>query len=120
MQKHLDNCTEYEKTKRPRDEADVNEGNAAKKQTTNQYWDNFTVKTSRDEVRDLGLQLTRAIISSNSPFSLVEDAEFKKYHNQMRPGMPLPSRHTVGGEYLDVIYQQEVGKAKSSLSGQYK
>ena len=119
MEKHLENCTEYQASKRPRIVENTSECETVQKPKSTQEntLQKFTVKTSKDEVREIGIQLSRAIISSNSPFSLVEDPEFKKYHNLMRPGVPIPSRHTVGGDYLDIIYGQEIEKAKFCLTG---
>ena len=73
MEKHLENCEKHQTTKRPRFEnGDPVE---ATEHQTSDYWKKHTVKTKGDEVKELALQLTRAIISSNSPFSLVEDSE---------------------------------------------
>ena len=92
MEKHLENCTEYQASKRPRIVENTSECETVQKPKSTQEntLQKFTVKTSKDEVREIGIQLSRAIISSNSPFSLVEDPEFKKYHNLMRPGVPIP------------------------------
>ena len=76
------------------------------------------VRTTIDEQKELDLQLARAIYSSNSPFSLVNNPHFRKYQTMMRPGVSFADRHFIGGEMLDRVYDEESTKAKGSFQNE--
>jgi hypothetical protein len=79
--------------------------------------DSNIVKTSEAFQYQLDLQLCRAIASSNAPFVFVENKEFRKYCDMLRPGASVPNRHRIGGDLLDTVYQQQLDKVKSTTAG---
>ena len=65
---------------------------------------NFVIKTSACQKEELDLQVARYVYATNSPFSVVEHAEFKKLVNLMRPGYRPPDRFDVGGKLLNKVH----------------
>ena len=57
------------------------------------------------------------VVATNSPFLLVENPEFKKFAQLLRPGVRLADRKTIGGSLLDHVYEEEMGKVRKETSG---
>ena len=80
--------------------------------------DCYVVKTSEDQLYQINLQLARAVASTASSFNFVENKQVRILFHMLRPGVELAGRKRVGGTLLDTIYDQEVEKAKTRMSGQ--
>ena len=79
--------------------------------------ENIVVKTKGSEIHKLNIQLTRAIVASNSPFSMAENNQVKKLFDMLRPGVQLAGRQAISGALLDAVYDEEIQKAKQRLKG---
>ena len=55
------------------------------------------LQTGAREHSHLNIQLRKFIIAANCPFSLVEDEEFVKFIDLLRPGTRLPTSQTISG-----------------------
>lgn len=78
----------------------------------------FVVSTSKQEKEIMDKQCARFLYGTNSPFVTVENDEFKKFLQLLRPGYNPPDRHTVGSKLLNEIYQEERDKAKHLLKNE--
>ena len=52
-------------------------------------------------------QVGKFVFSTNAPFSIVENQDFLRMMQMVRPGIKLPGRHTIGGRILDDVYMDE-------------
>ena len=69
-----------------------------------------------DQVDKFERQLGCFVYATTSPFSLVDNVEFKNLMELARPGIKLPARHAIGGRILQVVYDEEWGKFKQKVS----
>ena len=76
-------------------------------------------RTENKEHSQLNVQLCRFVISANCPFSLVDDAEFARFVQLLRPGARLPTRQTLSGPVLDSVYDAELERAAGQVEGKY-
>ena len=72
--------------------------------------------TSSDNTHDIELQIGRYFIASNTSFLQVENKEFGKLLQQLKPGVKIPNRRRLAGPILDKIYMEEKEKAKVQLA----
>ena len=79
--------------------------------------DDVVVSTKRTENDEINLQMTRFILASNSAFSVANNTEFHKFCKMLRPGVKVADRRDVGGDLLDVVYGEEMQKAKYKCAG---
>ncbi|GAB0096399.1 hypothetical protein DMENIID0001_119050 [Sergentomyia squamirostris] len=61
-------------------------------------------KLTKKNKKSLEDALTLAIITSNSPFSFVENQYFKDFVHQLNPDFKMPSRRKIGGKHVDDKY----------------
>ena len=59
----------------------------------------------------------RFLVATKSPFSLVENGEFIKLNNLLRPGAKVADRRTMGGRLLDQAHLEEIAKVRQQLVG---
>lgn len=57
----------------------------------------------------------KMIVKEYYPFSIVEDAEFKKLIYMLNPGYALPSRKTLSTSLLPVLYNKVYNEIKLDL-----
>lgn len=81
--------------------------------------DNFAVRTSTMEKKNIDEQVARFIFATNSSFRIVEHPEFKKACSLLRPGYEPPNRRQIGGKLLDDVYLGVIENAKISLMGKH-
>ena len=119
MEKHVEVCAVLNVSlKRARDDDDSDTPHAeVVKRHVGGPIDRCTIRTTNAELHELNLQLTRAVVASNSCFSLVENKHMKMFFDKMRPGVQLAGRHAISGQLLDEVYEQELAKAKDFLKG---
>ena len=60
-------------------------------------------------------QVGRFVYATNSPFTIVENAEFVTMMEMARPGIKLPGRRAVGGRILEDVHGEEWAKFKRSV-----
>ena len=49
----------------------------------------------------------------------MDNPEFIKFCEMMRPGVQLARRLDISGKYLDAVHNEEMEKAKAELKGNY-
>lgn len=54
-------------------------------------------RTNSDAMLAINHQITRMIVSSNAPFAIVENKEFQRLMDMLRPGLKISDRHTISG-----------------------
>lgn len=77
----------------------------------------FVVRTSQHDKKQLDLQVARFIFATNTSFRSVENTEFVKLVNLLRPGYIPPNRFKVGNELLNEVYDQVSVNTKAGLAG---
>ena len=77
------------------------------------------VRTGPEKLSELSIQLCRFMVTSNSPFSLVEDPEFEKFVHLLRPGVHIPNRRSIGGPVLDALYDTELERVSHAVEGKF-
>ena len=70
--------------------------------------DTSIVKTTDTQLHEINLQLTRAIASTNSPFSIAEGKQWRKLFSMLRHGIVLANRKQVGGDLLNQVYEEQI------------
>ena len=73
--------------------------------------------TNGAQKKNVDIQITRFIYASKSSFSTVEQREFVKIVQRLRPGYKTPSRHDIGG---GVPFGQCTWLSHERLSCQFK
>ncbi|XP_076042443.1 uncharacterized protein LOC143026249 [Oratosquilla oratoria] len=69
-----------------------------------------------NEQLNLQLKIARAIFTSNSPLSLIENIHFKDFVNSLKPSLQIPSKHLLTGYLLDRIYDEAKRKVDKRVS----
>ncbi len=77
--------------------------------------DKFITKTTAYEKNILDEEVAKMIFATNSPFRLVEHAQFRKMVGKLRPGYTPPTRTEVSDKYLPKIYDKEFEKCAKEL-----
>lgn len=77
----------------------------------------FVIRTSQHERKQLDLQVARYIFATNTSFRSVDNTEFLKLVNMLRPGYTPPNRFKVGNELLNEVYDQVSVNTKEGLAG---
>lgn len=80
--------------------------------------DRYIIKTSEKEKQSFDKQLARYIYATNSSFRTVENPQFQKFVEMIRPGYKLPTRKQIGGTILNEVYDEEITKGRLQLKGQ--
>lgn len=125
MEKHVEICPDLNRdpdnweTEARDDGASTSASTSAPKKAKTTFMDSVVIKTSAEDIEKLNLQMTRFVIATNSPFSLVDNPHFKEFYRMLRPRITLAERHRVGGELTDSVHQEEVTKSRHSFSGKY-
>ena len=78
--------------------------------------DTFVVTTDASTKMKLDSQVAKAFYSCRIPFNAIENDEFRKLIEMLRPGYNPPSRKDLSGFLLDKEYKCYEDKMKSSLS----
>ena len=120
LEKHLESCSERP-AKRSCDEMTTESDamNSAKRRNQKPL-DKHVVVTTADNKDSINMQLTRAILATNTPFSFVDNPQFKKFYQMLRPGLQLAGRHDVAGDLLNRVYSEELTEAQAFFKGAYK
>ena len=71
--------------------------------------------TGKDLQEAIDRQVCRFLVATNSPFSLVENCEFLKLINLLRPGAKVANRRAMGGRLLDEVHEEEIVKVRQRL-----
>ena len=74
------------------------------------------VPTSRPE-EAINEQILRFFAAANVPFVASENVQFERLLQLLRPGTKPPSERSVGGKYLDSVYDQESTKLAERVRG---
>ena len=77
----------------------------------------FNVMTSQEKQHEIELQIGRYFVSSNTAFRQVENQEFQKLVQKLKPGVEIPNRKRLAGPILDELYNEEQKKVKALCSG---
>jgi hypothetical protein len=76
---------------------------------------NIIKPVSIEKNKQLDNQLICLIAREYHPFSVVEDAEFRKFFHMLCPGYQIPSRKTLTNSLIRILYQTTVMKIKATL-----
>ena len=76
---------------------------------------NIIKPVSIEKNKQLDNQLVRLIAREYHPFSLVEDAEFRRFVQMLCPGYQIPSRKTLTNSLIPILHQTTVMKVKATL-----
>lgn len=76
------------------------------------------VNFSRKEIEDKQKMLTMFVVSSASPFALLENYWFRQFMKSLGLSNIIPCRNEVGGKILDKIYAETISKNESILNGE--
>ncbi|XP_036336147.1 zinc finger BED domain-containing protein 1-like [Rhagoletis pomonella] len=68
---------------------------------------------------EIDAQVVAMIVREYHPFSVVEDAEFKKLVNLLNPSYKPPTRKTISSSLIPAIYRETVEKVKQRLTRAY-
>ena len=68
-----------------------------------QIMSQFIHRTTCSEKEQIDLQMAKYISATNTPFSAVQNSEFKKLVQLLRPGYNPPSRFDIGAKLLDKV-----------------
>ena len=60
-------------------------------------------------------QVGRFVYATNAPFKVVENEEFLKLMEMMRPGIKIPARRAVAGRILQDVHDEEWQKFVASV-----
>jgi hypothetical protein len=77
----------------------------------------FVSKTTLEEKQMLDSKLAKYIYSSNCPFNVVNNPEFKDFVTALRPSYCPPSSKVLGGSLLDKSYEEIKKEVATELSG---
>jgi hypothetical protein len=77
----------------------------------------FCVSTSQELQYKLDLQAVRFIASSSSPFNLIEDPQFIRLWELLRPGSAPPNRIKLGSVLLDEVYKEQLQLVSQTTEG---
>lgn len=75
------------------------------------------ITTSKEQLYRLHVQTARFFASTLSPFRQVEDPQFIRLWEMLRPGTAPPNRHQLSGNLLDVVYNEERSKIYGLVEG---
>ena len=64
--------------------------------------------TSQEKQHEIELQIGRYFVSSNTAFRQVENQEFQKLVQKLKPGVEIPNRKRLAGPILDELYNEEL------------
>ena len=76
---------------------------------------NIIKPVSIEKNKQLDNQLVRLIARECHPFSLVEDAEFRRFVQMLCPGYQIPSRKTLTNSLIPILHQTTIMKVKATL-----
>ncbi|GBL96266.1 hypothetical protein AVEN_118795-1 [Araneus ventricosus] len=65
--------------------------------------------------KQLDEQLLRMVVKGYQPFSLVEDAEFKRFVHMLCPAYNLPTRKTLSNNILQNCFVETMSKVRESV-----
>lgn len=82
----------------------ANSGSTHKPVKRQRSMDAFVVRKSVDQNTEIDMQVARFFFGSNLPFRVVENKEFSKLMELLRPGYQPPNRKTLAGELLDAVH----------------
>ncbi len=105
LQKHLDSCGHYKKI----DQSSITKkrDNEQKPMTTNSSILTYTGRAMSINEKAVANQLLlEAFIDANIPFSVTENAQFRKWVNYLCPNYKMPCRKTLANTVLDEVYHQ--------------
>jgi len=88
------------------------------KKTDQRNINSFVIKTTAAEEAALNIQVARYVYSSNSPFTCVENKEFLKLIEMLRPGYKPPNRHQIGDNLLHNVFETEKNVCRKKLHNQ--
>jgi len=80
--------------------------------------DSFLCNTKPEMKDRIDLALAKFIFSSNIPFKIVENKEFKSFVKLLKPSYTLPTRQYVADTLLDKVYEEIDGITVTELQGQ--
>lgn len=69
---------------------------------------------NKETLEKINMALTKLIVGSGLPFSLVEDVNFREFVAAVNEpySKKLPSRRTLSEKYLDKLYDEVIAKSK--------
>ena len=79
--------------------------------------DQFVVKTTASMKSQLDEQIARAFFACNIPFNVIDQPEFVKMIQMLRPGYSPPNRKAIGGVLLDRVHEK-TEKLKEQMTEQ--
>ncbi|GBO11666.1 hypothetical protein AVEN_10957-1 [Araneus ventricosus] len=65
--------------------------------------------------KQLEAQLLRMVVKEYQPFSLVEDAEFKRFVHMLCPAYNLPTRRILSNNILQTCFVEAMNKVRESF-----
>ena len=123
IRNHLSKCVEYSRSlERNSSEhnigelSEVDEVQPSPSSSKSQKIDKFISKTSEKEKENIDKQIGRAFFSNNFSFKSIENPEFLKACQMLRPGYNPPSRKKLGGEILETIFEDVEKEIEEELS----
>ncbi|XP_065644774.1 uncharacterized protein LOC124810501 [Hydra vulgaris] len=78
--------------------------------------ENYISRTSSDQKDVFDLQVAKFFFACNIPFNAVENREFKKCINFLRPGYDPPNRKKLSSELLDKVNDEVIVSMKSEFA----
>ena len=88
-----------------------------RKMEGNVQLDRYFIKTSEKEKQSFDKQLARYLYATNSSFRTVENPQFLKFVEMIRPGYKVPTRKQISESILNEVYDEEITKGRLLLKG---
>ena len=64
--------------------------------------------TGHTKQQEIDAAITKLVVGTNSPFVIVENANFRRLVDILRPGTKIPSRQTLAGPLLDKVFTEKL------------
>ena len=97
---------------------DTSEGPSAPKQPRLTQSTLSIPTNSHKKEDEINMLIAKFIIGTNSPFLHVENKNFCRLVDALRPGTKIPNRRTLAGPLLDKLFEQEKNKIERLVKGQ--
>lgn len=96
--------------------ASGNSGSTHKSVKRQRSMDAFAVRTSADQKARIDMQVARFFFGSNLPFRVVENNEFSKLVELLRPGYQPSNRKALAGNLLDTVHEEVIQSMKAEIT----
>ena len=77
------------------------------------------IVSSKTKQHEINLQLTRSLVATNASFRSVDNRQFRKLVELLRPGTTISDRHDLAGKLLDEVYEEEKLEVTNLVEGHF-